>query len=106
MYRPFTFTVVFILNLICCFGQTGKIDADIKDIMQKFNVVGLSVAVVKHNNIIYKNSFGLKKLETNTSLSDNDIFRIASISKSFSATSIMQLVEAHKLSLNDDFSKL
>ena len=33
-------------------------------------------------------------------------FRIASISKSFSATSIMQLVEAKKLSLDDDVSKL
>src|SRR5690606_20997813 len=39
-------------------------------------------------------------------LSNTDIFRIASISKSFSATSIMQLVEAKKLSLNDDFGNL
>jgi CubicO group peptidase (beta-lactamase class C family) len=37
-------------------------------------------------------------------LSDTDIFRIASISKSFSATSIFQLIEKGKLKLSDDFS--
>jgi len=39
-------------------------------------------------------------------LSDRTIFRIASISKSFSAVAIMQLIEAGKLSLDDDASKL
>jgi CubicO group peptidase (beta-lactamase class C family) len=48
----------------------------------------------------------LKDIETKSPLSDSDIFRIASISKSFSATSIMQLREAGKLSLDDDFSDL
>jgi len=88
------------------FAQTEKAEADIQAIMKQYNVVGLSVAVVKHNQIIYTHSFGLKNVETNTPLSDNDIFRIASISKSFSATSIMQLAAAGKLSLDEDFSKL
>ncbi|WP_246269403.1 serine hydrolase domain-containing protein [Pedobacter panaciterrae] len=74
--------------------------------MKKQEAIGLSVAVVKNGDIIYTHSFGLKNTETSTPLTDKDIFRIASISKSFSATSIMQLAEAGKLSLNDDFSKL
>lgn len=82
------------------------LDADIQKIMQKHDVVGLSVVVVKDGEIIYTNAFGLKDLESETPLSENDIFRIASISKSFSATSIMQLVEAKKVSLNDDISGL
>ncbi|MGC3947628.1 MAG: serine hydrolase domain-containing protein, partial [Chryseolinea sp.] len=44
--------------------------------------------------------------EENIPLNDRSIFRIASISKSFSAVTIMQLMEAGKLSLDDDFSKL
>ena len=68
--------------------------------------MGLSVAVVKKNEIIYNQSFGLKDAATNTPLSNDCVFRIASISKSFSATSIMQLVEAKKLSLDDDISDL
>jgi len=45
-------------------------------------------------------------VESKTALTDDCLFRIASISKSFSATSIMQLVEAKKLSLDDDISNL
>ena len=74
--------------------------------MKEHEVVGLSVAVVKKGKLIYTHSFGYKNKETNTLLSDNSLFRIASISKSFSATSIMQLVEAGKLSLDDDISDL
>lgn len=88
------------------FGQPDKAETDIKNIMKELEVVGLSVAVVKKGKIIYNNSFGLKDIASNTPLGNNDIFRIASISKSFSATSIMQLAEAGKLSLDDDFSKL
>jgi CubicO group peptidase (beta-lactamase class C family) len=87
-------------------AQPSKAEASINAIMQQHKVAGLSVAVVKKDKIIYTHSFGLKNLENNTPLTDDCIFRIASISKSFSATSIMQLAEAGKLSLEDDFSKL
>jgi CubicO group peptidase (beta-lactamase class C family) len=88
------------------YSQPAKAETEIKEMMKELDVVGLSVAVVKKGKIIYNNSFGLKDIATNTPLTNDDIFRIASISKSFSATSIMQLVEAGKLSLDDDFSKL
>ncbi len=87
-------------------NKVAKAEAGINHIMDSGNVVGFSVAVVKHHKIIYTHSFGLKDIEKNIPLTDNSIFRIASISKSFTATSIMQLVEAGKLSLDDDFSKL
>lgn len=74
--------------------------------MKQLDVVGLSVAVVKKGNIIYTHSFGLKDIASNTPLTDQSMFRIASISKSFSPTSIMQLIEAGKLSLDDEISDL
>jgi len=88
------------------FSQSEKAEAGIRAIMDSTPVVGISVAVVKKGKIIYTHSFGLKDRETNTPLTDDCIFRIASISKSFSAISVMQLVEAKKLSLEDDMSKL
>jgi CubicO group peptidase (beta-lactamase class C family) len=87
-------------------SQVVKAEAGIKEVMDSSNVVGFSVAVVKNNKIIYTKSFGMQDIEKNIPLTDNAIFRIASISKSFTATSIMQLVEAGKISLDDDFSKL
>jgi CubicO group peptidase (beta-lactamase class C family) len=88
------------------FGQQEKAEADLQQIMKNLDVVGLSVAVVKDGKVIYTHAFGLKNMETQTPLKDDDLFRIASISKSFSATSIMQLVEAGKVSLDGDFSNL
>ena len=86
--------------------QADKAETCLRGIMDKCKIVGMSVAVVKENKLVFTHSYGLKDMASNTPLTDNDIFRIASISKTFSATSIMQLVEAGKLSLNDDVSRL
>ena len=91
---------------VSAFSQASKAEAGINTIMQESNVVGISVAVVKNHKILYTHSFGLKDMSTKEPLTDDCIFRIASISKSFSATSIMQLIEAKKLSLDDDVSEL
>jgi len=87
-------------------AQPEKAEAGIQSIMQEIPVMGLSVAVVKDNKIIYTQSFGTKSRENNAPLTNDCIFRIASISKSFSATSIMQLAERKKLSIDQDVSEL
>lgn len=87
-------------------AQPDKAAAGIRKIMEEAPVTGLSVAVVKNNKMIYMQAFGVKDRETNTPLTTDCLFRIASISKSFSATSIMELIEKKKLSLDDDVSDL
>ncbi len=97
---------LLLLISISTFGQFTKTETDLQTLLTKTNTVGLAVAVVKKGKLIYTHSFGFKDMEKNIQLGDSDIFRIASISKSFSATAIMQLVKTKKLALNDDFSKL
>lgn len=80
--------------------------SDIRDMMDSLDVVGLSLAVVKDNKIVYTHAFGHKDLNTLQPLTTNTIFRIASISKSFVATAIMTLVDAGKLTLDTDASTL
>ena len=87
-------------------AQQEKAEAEVRQLMQELDVAGLAVAVVKNNKLIYSHSFGKKSIENNIALQNDDIFRIASISKSFAATSIMQLVDAKKISLDDDFGDL
>lgn len=99
----FTFLVLWSVKII---AQVENITPAIQQIFREEKVVGLSVAVVKDNKIIYANAFGSSNLETKTPLTNKNIFRIASISKSFSATSIMQLIEAGKLDLDEDVSNL
>ena len=105
-YKTAVFVFSFLVPL-SSFAQTSQTPEErIKQVMEKFDAVGVSVAVVKNGERIYTHSFGAKDIEKGELLSKDDIFRIASISKSFSATAIMQLVEAGKVSLDDDFSDL
>lgn len=87
-------------------AQAEKAEAAIQQLMQTTPVVGLSVAVVKNNKIIYNHSFGYKDLDQRLPLQNNNIFRIASISKSFTSTAIMQLVAKKQISLDQDVSEL
>ncbi|MGN8056477.1 serine hydrolase domain-containing protein [Pedobacter sp. 22163] len=103
-YFCVTFLIIGVVEQLK--AQNANTEAEFKAVMEKYNAVGAAVAVVKEGKIIYTQSFGLKDLENKKPLTDQDIFRIASISKSFSATSVMQLVEAGKISLDDDFGDL
>jgi CubicO group peptidase (beta-lactamase class C family) len=87
-------------------AQSQKAESEFETLINELQVVGLSVVAVKNNEIVYQHNFGMQDVEKQIPLNDKSIFRIASISKSFSATTIMQLIEAKKLKLEDDFSKL
>jgi len=79
---------------------------ELEQIMARTNAVGLAVAVVEDGKIVFVKSLGKKDIEKNIDLVPTDIFRIASISKSFATTALMQLVEKKKLSLDMDVSDL
>lgn len=104
--KSFLPLILFLLLSFTSFAQIDKAESAIKKIMSDQPVVGLSVAVVKDGKLHYTHSFGLKNIENNIPLTDESMFRIASISKSFTVTSLMQLIEKKKLSLLDDASKL
>jgi len=107
MKKKIIYLFVFLVLLsVKAISQIENIAPAIQQIFKEEKLVGLSVAVVKDNKIIYANSFGTSNLETGAPLTNKNIFRIASISKSFSATSIMQLIEAGKLDLDEDVSNL
>ncbi|MFC3197258.1 serine hydrolase domain-containing protein [Parapedobacter deserti] len=99
------FALLFVANP-CRAQRVAQAEEDLMAIMGRHQAIGLSVAVVKGSDILYSRSFGLKDRERGELLSSDDLFRIASISKSFVATGIMQLVDEGKLSLEDDVSRL
>ena len=98
----------FLILSLSAEAQSGSAAAEscIGQLMSGSHVMGLSVAVVKKNHVVYTHAFGLRDMDTKVPLATTDMFRIASISKSFSATSIMQLVEQGKVSLDADVSDL
>jgi CubicO group peptidase (beta-lactamase class C family) len=66
---------------------------------------GASVAVAKDGKIIFKKGYGSADLEYNIPNTSTTIFHIASVSKQFTAFSILLLEKEGKLSINDDVRK-
>lgn len=104
-----------ILASTCCVQAKPKranspkrvaFETELKQMMDSLNVVGLSIAVVRNNQIIYNNSYGVQDIVSKKPVTNSTFFRIASISKSFSAVSIMQLVEQGKVTLGTDVNDL
>ena len=83
-----------------------QIEDKILGYMDECMTAGMAVVMVKGDKIVYQNALGYRDKDTREPLAIDDIFRIASISKSFSGMSIMQLVEAGKLSLEDDINDI
>lgn len=75
-------------------------------LMAEHEAVGLAVVVVKDNAVVYRNSLGWKDRELRIPLEEGDLFRIASISKSFAAVAVLQLAERGRLSLEDEVGEL
>ena len=86
--------------------ESEAIRSRIEASMEKNKVVGMSVAVVKDGQIVFSQAYGKKNLESGEMLSTTDVYRIASISKSFSGASMMQLIEQGKVKLSDDVSDI
>ena len=63
------------------------------------------VLIAQKDKVIYKKAFGLANLELNAPMKEETVFNIASITKQFTAVSILQLAEQGKLSLQDEITK-
>jgi CubicO group peptidase (beta-lactamase class C family) len=79
---------------------SAKIDSLMQTFMEIENLSGFAVGVVRNNDIIYTKSFGVKNIETKRPVTPLSIFYVASVSKPFTATAILQLVEQGKISLD------
>jgi CubicO group peptidase (beta-lactamase class C family) len=75
-------------------------------IMQVHQLIGMSVIAVKHDEIAYSGMFGLSNIATTKSVSENTLYRLASVSKMVTATAFMMLVENGKISLQDDIGEV
>lgn len=61
---------------------------------------GAAVAIIQGGEIIYHQSFGMAEMETKRPVQVNTNFRLASVSKQFTATSILLLEERGLIDLN------
>lgn len=63
--------------------------------------VGACVLAIDRGEIVFKQAYGLADVEANTPCTPATNFRLASVSKQFTATAVLLLVDRGKLSLDD-----
>ena len=107
MHRFFAIILFSILTTMCgtASSATNDLEEEVKKVMRQYDAIGVSVAVIKDNKVIYNKPFGLADNALKRPIKSDDIYWWASVSKTFISTAIMQLVESNRLSLDDDVNK-
>ena len=83
----------------------GSVDEYINREMENQRIPGLSLAVVRSGKLIQAKGYGKASLELNAPATDRTLYGLGSISKQFTATAVMLLVEDGKLSVDDRLTK-
>ena len=79
----------------------AKIDSTYTTLLKRNKVTGTSIAIVDKGEIVYATGYGFSDLENKKKANANTIYGIGSITKAFTALSIMQLQEQKKLSVTN-----
>lgn len=82
------------------------IDAYLTNVVKLQNPPGVSVAVYRDGKVVYAKGFGYIDVENKLKASPENVFRIGSLTKQFTATIVMQLIGEGKLKLTDTIADL
>ena len=104
--RPLVVAVFLFYGFFSSFvgAQTDPIDAYIKAEMEKRRIPGLALAVIQHGEVIKMQGYGLANVELDVPVTPDTVFALASVTKQFTATAIMLLVEEGKVGLDNPIS--
>lgn len=81
--------------------EKTAVEALITRQMEGFDVPGMAVGIIKNGEVVYAGAHGVRALDTRTPLSTTSLFHMASVSKPFVATAVVQLVEKGKIDLDE-----
>lgn len=98
------FLAVGVMTLAAC-ATSGM--TEVRALMREYegNVPGASVLVLREDKIVYRESFGMADLEARLAATPETHYRLASVSKQFTAAAILLLEEQGNLSLDDGVRK-
>lgn len=80
-------------------------EKQVEDLRVRLKVPGMSAAIIKDQKVVWAKGFGFADLEKKIPATPDTLFHLASLTKTFGATMIMQLVEQGKLSLDEPISR-
>jgi CubicO group peptidase (beta-lactamase class C family) len=111
MFKKYSFFATCLLTILVGCSTTknatkgnaknyAEIETFLQSLIDTNGIPGISVAITVGEDVLYSNSFGVTNTDTKVKLQPKHTFHIASISKTFSATAVMQLYEKGKIDIN------
>jgi CubicO group peptidase (beta-lactamase class C family) len=100
---PCTFMILLFATAAAASTVPAQLDAILKD--YGADAPGASVLVAQDGKVLYRKAFGLANLEERTPITTATNFRLASVTKQFTATAVLLLAERGKLSLEDPLTR-
>ncbi len=79
---------------------------DLDAILKNYGTMGASIAVIKDGKVAYHYEYGYANRENNVKVAENTKFRVASVSKVFTAMLAMSEVDDGRLDLDRDISEI
>lgn len=100
---------IFLFLLISCkkdpiILNTGDFDTYIIKETKDQNIPAMSVLIFEEDQILYEKYYGSSNLEQNLALSFDHLFLLASVSKTVTATALLQLYDQGEFLLNDNIN--
>jgi CubicO group peptidase (beta-lactamase class C family) len=77
-----------------------ELKARVNEILNRRPAVGLAVGVVRNGSMKFFSGYGLADIGSNTPITEDTVFRIGSITKTFTAIAVMQLWEQGRIDLD------
>ena len=86
--------------------QAADLDAFIEDKMRRDHIPGVAACIVRDADVVWSGSYGYADLERQVPMGLDHLQNVASISKTFTTTTCIQLVEAGLVDLDQDVNDL
>ncbi len=105
------YLVYFLLILVALVSQAPaqtlerRIEEAVVSVTKEGGIAGVAVGVMHDGKQIFAKGYGQANIEHNVPVKPNTVFGIRSVTKQFTATSIMLLLEEGRISLEDKLSK-
>jgi len=77
----------------------ASLDERLQKAMADFKIPGMAVGLVRGNQLVYARGYGVRNLNSGEPMTERSVMSMASVSKAFTGTAIMQLVEAGKVDI-------
>lgn len=84
---------------------TDSLTSELDEIYEHDRIIGLSVAIVNKDTVLYENGFGYADIEQQKAYTAHTIQNIASISKTLIGLALLKAQEMEKLKLDDPINK-